>query len=390
VKKVLVLGGGIGGVAAAIAFRKYGFEVELVAERDYLFVYPIAIWIPVGSAEFKDVAIPLSKLSRILSFSLTLDRVQTLDGRSKTVTLEKGGVRRDSDIVVVALGASRMKHEGGEHTVSICGNPEESLVLKEKIKQLVARGSGHIAFGFGGNPKDSSAVRGGPAFELFFNVHHYLTKLGIRERYEMTFFAPMARPGARMGEKAVSNMEKMFRANNFKTLYGNKIRRFEADGIVFENNFRIQSDLTMFIPAGDGHEIVKASDLAKNDAGFIRIDDFCRIEGVGGWYAIGDVAALDGPEWKAKQGHLAEQMAANAAFNSAVEHLGRQGALKGYQHHLHILCVMDMGDGAGFVYRDASREFFIPMPLFGHWLKKSWGYYYKLSKTGGVLHFFSR
>ncbi len=34
--------------------------------------------------------------------------------------------------------------------------------------KLVDRGSGKIAVGFGGNPKDSSAVRGGPAFEVLF------------------------------------------------------------------------------------------------------------------------------------------------------------------------------------------------------------------------------
>ena len=62
-KKVLILGGGIGGAASAIAFRKKGFEVELVSERDYLFIYPLAIWIPVGKAQFKDVSIPLSKVA---------------------------------------------------------------------------------------------------------------------------------------------------------------------------------------------------------------------------------------------------------------------------------------------------------------------------------------
>jgi sulfide:quinone oxidoreductase len=53
---------------------------------------------------------------------------------------------------------------------------------------------------------------------------------------------------------------------------------------------------------------------------------------------------------------------------------------KDYQEHLYILCVMDTGDGAGFVYRTGHSEMFIPMLIVGHWLKKAWGYYYKLSK----------
>ena len=379
-QKVLILGGGIGGVAAAIAFRKKGFEVELVSERDYLFIYPLAIWIPVGSMQFKDVSMPLSKLARKHGFSLTIDRVVALDGDNKSITLEKAGVRNSPALVVIALGASKMNHEGIEHTCSICGKPEESLALKEKIDALIARGSGKIAFGFGGNSKDTSAVRGGPGFELLFNLHHHLNTLGIRDQFEMTFFAPMAEPGARMGKKALSAMATMFKAKNFTTRYGKKINRFDADGIVFEDQSKLNSDLCMFIPAGEGHDIIRKSTLPQNSAGFIRIDDYCQIEGVSGWYAIGDTAALEGPEWKAKQGHIAELMANNAASNAAITYLGRQDTMKGYQAHLNVLCVMDMGDGAGFVFKNSIREVFIPMPVVGHWLKKSWGHYYKISK----------
>jgi sulfide:quinone oxidoreductase len=45
-KKVVILGGGIAGVECAIFLRKYNFEVELISDRDYLYVYPISIWIP--------------------------------------------------------------------------------------------------------------------------------------------------------------------------------------------------------------------------------------------------------------------------------------------------------------------------------------------------------
>jgi len=73
-------------------------------------------------------------------------------------------------------------------------------------------------------------------------------------------------------------------------------------------------------------------------------------------------------------------MADCTANNCLAEHFGHQEPMKGYQEHLNVLCVMDTGDGAGFVYRTGHSEMFIPMPVVGHWLKKSWGIYYKLSK----------
>ena len=386
-KKVLILGGGIAGVASAIAFRKKGFSVELVSDRDYLFIYPISIWIPFGKTSFSDVSLSLEALSRRHGFTVFIDRVLAIDAASRTVTYEKRGVTVTPEIVVIALGASKKQHKGIEHTVSICGKPEESLVIKERIEVLVARGKGRIAFGFGGNPEDPSSVRGGPAFELLFNLHHYLKHHGKRKDYEITFFAPMKEPGARMGKKALSDLAALLEQSGIETRFGKKITRFESDGVVFEDESRLPSDFMMFIPAGSGNEAVVSSDLQVNSAGFIVIDNYCRIEGVPGWYAVGDAAALEGPSWKAKQGHIAELMADNAAFNASLEHLDRRGEMKGYREHLHILCVMDMGNGAGFVYTDGEREHYLSLPLVGHWLKKGWGSYYKLSKMGKIPRF---
>src|SRR3989339_604071 len=385
-KKVSIIGGGIAGVEAAIYYRKEGFDVELISERSYVFIYPIAIWIPVKTARFEDVAFSLDKIAARHGFKLTVERVVAICGAEKTITLEESGIR-EIEHLVIATGAAKVKHEGLEHTLSICGAPEQSILLKEKIDALIAKGSGKIAFGFGGNPNDPSGVRGGPGFELFFNLHHYFENLGIRERFEMTFFAPMPEPGARMGKKALSLIEMMFKRNNFKTHYGKKIKRFEATGVIFEDDSRLSSDLTMFIPAGNGSALIIESDLPQNSAGFIRINNYCEIEGIEDWYAIGDAAALEGPDWKAKQGHIAEVMARNAAHNSAIAHGLKFENKKTYQEHLNILCLMDMGNGAGFIYRDDKKALLIPMPIIGHWLKIGWGWYYKMSKMGYIPRF---
>ena len=49
-----------------------------------------------------------------------------------------------------------------------------------------------------------------------------------------------------------------------------------------------------------------------------------------------------------------------------------------------MMCMMDSGDGAGFAFRDDKKSFMIPMPVFGHWLKRGWGQYCRLSKLGKI------
>ena len=385
-KKILVLGGGFAGVDAAAYFCKADYEVTLVSDRDYFYIYPTSIWVPTHGAEFKDVCVDLKELQEAHGFKLVVDGVSEIAAKENRVTLASGTVIDDYDYLIVALGAQKMKHPGMENTLSICAAPKQSLEIRDALDKLIAKGSGKIAMGFGGNPKDSSAVRGGPGFELMFNVHNMLKKKGIRDKFELTFFAPMAQPGARMGDQALSMMDKMFEKQELNKQFGKKIKRFEADGVVFEDDSKLESDFTMFIPAGTGHEVVTTSDLPTSEAGFVTINDNCEVTinaKVSNVYAIGDTAALEGPEWRAKQGHVAEVMAKNVAFNIQARDKN-SSERQGYIEHLNILCVMDTGDGAGFVFRDSKKAFLIPMPLVGHMMKKGWGWYCRNSKLGKI------
>ncbi len=385
-KKVLVLGGGFAGVEAAIYLRKERFDVTLVSDRPYFYIYPTSIWIPTHDADFQDVCIDLEALKTAHGFELIVDGVTEIRAKSNEIVLQSGTVIDDYDYLVVALGAHKMKHAGLEHTLSICGAPEMSLEIRHRLNALMARGHGKIAMGFGGNPNDTTSVRGGPGFELLFNVHNMLKKKGIRDNFELTFFAPMAEPGARMGPQALKMMDVFFKRLNIERRFGKKITRFEKDGVIFEDESRLDSDFTMFIPAGNGHQVIIDSDLPVNAAGFMEVNDFSEVTldgSISNVYGVGDVAAIEGPAWRAKQGHVAEVMARNTAYNIASRERGSSDR-KGYQEHLNILCVMDSGDGAAFVYRDDKRGMMIPMPIIGHWLKKGWGWYCRYSKLGKI------
>lgn len=387
-KSVLILGGGFAGLEAAIYLRKAAYDVTLVSNREYLYIYPTSIWIPTKEISFSDACIDLNELKNVHGFNLIIDEVEAIDAKNNSYMLKSKQILEGFSHVILAMGSSKIKHDGIQETLSICGIPSEAMLIRERVEELVKKGEGKISFGFGGNPNDSSAVRGGPAFEVLFNIHNMLKKKGIRDNFELTFFAPMAEPGKRMGPKALKNLNIMFEKTGIKRQVGKKIKRFDAGAVIFEDESKIESDLIMFIPAGNGHEVVKKSDLPKNEAGFVIIDDFCRVTlddstTPSNIYAIGDIAALKGAEWRAKQGHIAEVMAKNTVYNIVQKDNG-ESKFKGYEKHINILCVMDSGDGAAVVYRDNSKAFMIWLPILGHWLKKGWGKYFKLSKLGKI------
>ena len=223
-KKIVILGGGFAGIQAAIELQKSGmFKVTLVSDRDFLYIYPISIWVPVHAAEFEDVKVPLADIRKKYPFEVIIEPVTEIHAKDHRVICN--GQVINYDYLIVAFGADKMKHKGIENTLSICGKPQIALSIRDGIDQLVEQGKGKIAVGFGGNPKDLSAVRGGPAFELMFNIHHMLTKKKIRQNFDLTFFAPMAEPGSKMGRNSFAMLNKMLDRYKIEKRFGKKILR---------------------------------------------------------------------------------------------------------------------------------------------------------------------
>ena len=375
-KHILVVGGGFAGLEAAIRLRKKKHEVTLVSDRDFMFIYPTSIWITTGRSTTKNSSLDLKKLAKWHGFKLVIDEFTGLDEAQNKAFFNNGEIAYD--YLVIATGAWKVKHPGVENTLSICGHPEQAVMIKERFDKVVETG-GTVAIGFGGNPKDKSAVRGGPAFEILFNMIHEAKRRKVIDRVKFTFFAPMPEPGKRMGQKGYGMLLKMLEKYNIEKHVGKKIKMFEPNQIVLEDDTTIKSDLTMFIAASTGSKYITDSSLPINEAGFIKIDRTTKVEGRENIYAIGDVSAIEGPEWRAKQGHLAVVKGKIAAYNIHQQIMGSEQR-KDYRSHINIMCVMDTGDGAALVYRDDKKDYVIPMPIVGHWLKIAWGVNYKITR----------
>lgn len=382
-KHIVVLGGGFAGVESIFHLSKLGHKVTLVSDRDYCFIYPISIWIPVGKIKFNDVKLPLADLQKVHNFDLIIDKVESIVSKENRVVLSKQTI--EYDYLIIAFGGSKLKIEGmHKYTYSTCGKPESLLLLKNKIDELLKRGHGKIAVGFGGNPKSPTGVRGGPAFEMLFNIVTLLKKKKLYDKFELTFFAPMKEPGARMGGEGLNMLNRMYEKHEIEERIGTPIKRFEKDKVVFVDGSELESDLIIFTPSGTGHPVLQNSDLPLSVDNNVLVDGYCRVNGPQkNVYAAGDVTRLEGPSWVAKQGHIAEIMAKYAVYNINNAIVGNPKR-KGYTNHLNIMCVMDAGNGAIFTLRKWNKEKIIPMPIFGHWMKQAWGYYWKWSKLKKV------
>ena len=139
-KKILILGGGFAGVEAVIKLRKKGYDVTLVSNRDYLFVYPISIWIPINGISFDDCKISLADLQKKHGFNVIIDSVEKIDAETKKVKLKNSEL--SYDFLFIALGMDKVKLKGMENTLSICRSPQHSITIKENLDALILNDKG--------------------------------------------------------------------------------------------------------------------------------------------------------------------------------------------------------------------------------------------------------
>ncbi len=382
-KRILVLGGGMGGVEAAIALTqklKGDYQIDLISNRDFLYIYPASIWLTVGKRTLEDLSVPLPQLADIHGFNFLQKEVKEV--RAKEQLVLTTSQEHSYDYLIIALGGSKLKPKGVENTLSICGSPSDGMQIQERFLELVERGEGKIACGFSGNPQDATAVRGGPVFEVLFNFDTHLRQEGIRDRFELTFFSPSDTPGKRLGAGGLAQLQQLFQERSITTVTGKKIKEFTSSGVTFEDDTQVITNLTIFTPGMTGTPILKQSDLPLTAAGFVAVSDTAQVNGFENCYAIGDSSYFEGPDWRARQGHLAEVMARTAAENIARQERGEPETAS-FREEINLLCIMDTGKEGVFVYRDENHEM-APRGTWARWAKLAWEKYYKLNKLGKV------
>jgi len=382
-KKVLILGGGFSGIEAAIYLCKYGFEVTLASNRDFMYIYPVSMWVLTGEKQFEDICIPLSRFSEAHGFSLKNDAARFIVANENKVIFENS--EETYDYLIIATGGGKVSAPGmGEHTLTICGPPEDAVELKQRIDMMISKNGGRIALGIGDNPLDPPSLRIGPAVELLLNLHHYFKKRRVRDKFELFFFSPEKDPFVHVGKFASKMFMSCFSRCDKPPVMGIKIREYVKDGIIFDDNSKLKSDLTIITPGINGHPLLRNSDIPINESGFVKIKPNCQVTEFPNVFAVGDCADMLGvPKWYVRQGHNAVTMAKCAAYNIHAIEAGIEKQ-RHYTDHLWLGGFLDDGSGAAFLYKTDSRCIIVPLPILGHWIKKGWALYWKLSRLNKI------
>src|SRR5690554_4773836 len=162
--RVTVIGSGFAALTAVRQLRRADTRlgIDVISPRPQLIYYPGTIWIPTGKRRPEDLVVPLERFFRRMRVDHHAANATGLSDDGRRVYTASGEIANDG--LIIACGGQFLKKLPGiEHSILPCGGPQEIERLRDRLQAME---SGSIAFGFAGNPKEPSAMRGGPVFEF--------------------------------------------------------------------------------------------------------------------------------------------------------------------------------------------------------------------------------
>ena len=364
-KKIVIIGAGLGGLPAAYELReKLGKTHHITVLNDsptFQFV-PSNPWVAVNWRQRNDICIDIENPLQKHGIAFSSAGLKRLNPDNRTLELGDN-TTLDYDYLVLATGPRLAFDEiqglGPDgHTQSIC-HVDHAERARDAWETFVAN-PGPIVVGAA-----QGASCFGPAYEFAFILDADLRKRKIRHKVPITFVSPEPYIG-HMGLDGVGDsktlLESEFRERHIGWIVNAKINSIEQDRMaVAECNdsgevikqHSLPFAYSMILPAFTGIDPLQNIKGLVNPRGFVIVDQYQRNPAYPNIFAIGVCVAIAPqkptpvPTGVPKTGFMIESMVAATVANIAADIDGKSPSAEATWN---AICLADMGDtGIAFV-----------------------------------------
>lgn len=294
--KVLIVGGGVGGVEEMLALQDLcgdRVEIALYAPRREFLYRPLAVTEPFGAGEV--LKFDLQQLTERCGTSFSLDSVISVDTDEQRVTTHDGD-KVEYDYLVVACGARMLWTVPGAAT--FWGGSDENASA-DVVRGLQA----------GTLRKAIFTMPGGlgwplPIYELALLAAARL-KDADASSAELEIVTPEDAPLQLFGVRASEQMGQLLAERGIEIVTGATPVKFENGQLDVAPGDPIEADAVISAPGFEGRSV---EGLPHDEDGFIPVDEHSLVRGLQDVFAVGDVT-----NFPVKQGGIATQQADAAA-----------------------------------------------------------------------------
>jgi sulfide:quinone oxidoreductase len=316
-KRVLILGGGFGGIATARRLKETldeNDEVILVDRGDHFMVGFRKTWALTGQSTLEAGQRPLDNLANI-GIRVMRDPVTRIDPAARTAWM--GDQRLSADALVVALGAE-LAPEAIPGFQQHAYNVYDSQDIPRAAQALSEFQGGRLLIGVFGVPYKCPPA----PYEMALLIRETLEARGIQAEVEVFTPQPVSMP--LLGQVGCDIIESRLADNGITFLPNRKATAVESGEVVFPNERR-RFDLLFGVPPHRTPAVARESGLV-GDSGWVSVNSRTLETPFPGVYAIGDVVQISMANGKPlpKAGVFAEGMGETVADRIAAVFKGQE------------------------------------------------------------------
>jgi len=351
--KVLVLGGGVGGLVVANEIKdklKDNIEVTLIDKKKRFEFAPSFIWVSFNERKPEEISKDLSLLKK-KGINVINDTILMIDLNNKTVKTIND--KFDYDYLVIALGLDYSYDIVKDFTYAYHNyNLNDAIKLGEAIKNF---NGGNLLVGIARLPFKCPVA----PYETALLLDSYCKMKGIRDKTRIRFFTPEPYPIPAAGPEFGNMLADMLIQRGIEFNPKMVLKEIRGNEIVFDG-ITMQYDLLYCVPPHIVPKVIQDANLIDN-TGFIPVNPKTMESKYENVYAIGDVTAIKLPEgsyapYLPKAGVFAHHQAEVVANNIAYK-IKNRGKLKEYDGS--GACFIEVAHGeAAFI----KAKFFTPKP----------------------------
>ncbi|HTI57990.1 NAD(P)/FAD-dependent oxidoreductase [Mucilaginibacter sp.] len=325
--RVVIIGGGFGGLEVAKALANKPVEVLMIDKHNYHTFQPLLYQVATGSLEAESIAFSLRKnFDDQENFRFRMAEVTSINPEKHIIDTTTGEIPYDYLVIATGSTTNFFGNKDIEHNAMPMKSIPEALNLRylvlqnlEEAELLKTREEREPYLNFvlvGAGP--TGVELAGALAEL---KNHILSKdypeLNKHEMkvYLADFLPKVLGPFSDEGSAAAKKfLEKM----GVEVMLNAKVESYDGSVITFEGGKKIRTKNVIWsagvmgvIPGGIDKGLVEKGNR-------IRVDNICRVAGYSNIFAIGDVAAMitpDTPKGHPGVAQVAIQMGKNVGKN---------------------------------------------------------------------------